>query len=115
MHAGPYTYHNKPLILRNRELDFYFDPDCLSTIPLWVKFPGLPVGYWSPEALSKLASGVGKPLYTDRITAEMERISYARVLIEVDVSQPLPVCIEIDTPFGVFQQQVTYDWRPNFL
>ncbi|XP_019251326.1 PREDICTED: uncharacterized protein LOC109230263 [Nicotiana attenuata] len=81
LHAGPYTYHNKPLILRNWEIDFYFDLECLSTILLWVKFPGLPMGYWPLEALGKLASGVGKPLYTDRITAEMERISYARVLI----------------------------------
>ncbi|XP_019235531.1 PREDICTED: uncharacterized protein LOC109215869 [Nicotiana attenuata] len=114
LQSGPYTYHNKPMILRNWEIDFYFDPECLSTVPLWVKFPGLPVGYWSPEALGKLASGIGKPLYTDETTVDMERISYARVLIEVDVAQPLPECIELDTPFGTFQQQVTYDWRPKF-
>lgn len=64
-------------------------------------FPDLHIRYWSPEALSKLASGVGKPLYTDKFTAELEKISYARVLVEADVSQPLPECIEIDTPFGV--------------
>ncbi|XP_019230721.1 PREDICTED: uncharacterized protein LOC109211625 [Nicotiana attenuata] len=114
LQSGLYTYHNKPMILRNWEIDFYFDPECLSTIPLWVKFPGLPVGYWSPEALGKLASGIGKPLYTYKTTADMERIYYARVLIEVDVAQPLPECIELDTPFGTFQQQVTYDWRPKF-
>ncbi|XP_070040906.1 uncharacterized protein [Nicotiana tomentosiformis] len=92
LHTGPYTYHKKPFLLKNWEIDFYFDPECLSTIPLWVKFPGLPAGYWSPEALSKLVSGVGKPLYTDKITAEMEKISYAKVLVEADVSQPLPQC-----------------------
>ncbi|OIT24741.1 hypothetical protein A4A49_36675 [Nicotiana attenuata] len=94
-----------------RSMDNYVNTQ---TIPLWVKFPGLPVGYWSSEALGKLASGIGKPLYTDKTTADMERISYARVLIEVDVAQPLPECIEIDMPFGTFQQQVTYDWRPKF-
>ncbi|XP_070029902.1 uncharacterized protein [Nicotiana sylvestris] len=102
MHTGPYTYHNKPFILKNREINFYFDPECLSTIPLWVKFPGLPMGYWSPEALSKLASGVRKSLYTDIFTAELEKISYARVLVETDVSQPISECIKIYTSFGVF-------------
>nr|XP_009596522.1 uncharacterized protein At4g02000-like [Nicotiana tomentosiformis] len=115
LRAGPYTYHNKPFILKNWEIDLYFDLECLSTIPLWMKFPGLPVGYWSPKALSKLASGVGKPLYTDKFTTELEKISYARVLIEADVSQPLLECIQIDTPFLVFQQHVTYDWRPKFF
>ncbi|XP_070045727.1 uncharacterized protein [Nicotiana tomentosiformis] len=114
LHASPYTYHNKPFILKNWEIDFYFDPECLSTIPLWVKFSGLLVGYWSPEALSKLASRVGRPLNTDKFTAKLEKISYARVLVEADISQPLPERIEIDTPFGVFQQQVTYDWRIKF-
>lgn len=58
-------------------------------IPIWVKFPGLAVGYWSAEALSKVASAVGRPLYMDSFTANAEKISYARVLVEVDVSQPL--------------------------
>ncbi|XP_019248485.1 PREDICTED: uncharacterized protein LOC109227745 [Nicotiana attenuata] len=90
LHAGPYTYHNKPIILQHWKIDFCFNPECLSIIPLWVKFLWLPLGYWSTEALSKLASVVGKPLHTDRVKAEMEKASYARVLVETDVSHPLP-------------------------
>nr|XP_033511710.1 uncharacterized protein LOC117276494 [Nicotiana tomentosiformis] len=90
LHVEPYTYHNKPFILQHWKIDFYFNPECLSIIPLWVKFPGLPLAYWSTEALSKLANIVGKPLYTDRVTTEIEKASYARVLVETNVSHPLP-------------------------
>lgn len=75
---------------------------------------GLPVGYWSGEALSKMATAIGKPLYTDNFTASIERISYARILVETDVSQPLIDSIEIVTPSGTFQQPVEYEWRPSF-
>lgn len=37
------------------------------------------------------------------------RISYARVLIEIDVSQPLPESIVINTPTGSFDQPIAYD------
>ncbi|OIT33042.1 hypothetical protein A4A49_12963 [Nicotiana attenuata] len=37
---------------------------------------GLPLGFWSLEVLSKLASVVGKPLYIDIITAETEKFGH---------------------------------------
>lgn len=78
-----------------------------------MKFPGLPLGYWSTEALSKLASVLRKPLYTDRVTSEMEKASYA-ILVETDVSQLLSKGFEIQTPKGVIKQHIAYDWRPKF-
>lgn len=99
---GPYTFHNKPFIVQTWDIDFEFDPNCITTIPLWVTFPGLPVGYWSCETLSKIESATGKSKHTDQFTATMERISYARVLVETDVAQPLIEVIEMITPTVVF-------------
>ncbi|MCD7452080.1 hypothetical protein HAX54_014920 [Datura stramonium] len=42
-------------------MNFRFNPESMNIIPLWVKFPTLPVGYWSIEALSKLASLIDTP------------------------------------------------------
>ncbi|XP_019232287.1 PREDICTED: uncharacterized protein LOC109212996 [Nicotiana attenuata] len=95
-------------------MDFKFDPGNVSVIPLWITFPGLPLGFWSTEALSKLASVVGKPLYTDKITAEMEKVSYVRVLVETDLSQPLPDSFEMQTKRGVIIQQIDYEWKPKY-
>lgn len=65
-----------------------------------VKFPRLPVGYWSIESLNKVANVLGKPLYINKFTAHFEMISYARVLIEVDASYPLTNYMYIENPYG---------------
>ncbi|KAK4708762.1 hypothetical protein R3W88_029687 [Solanum pinnatisectum] len=114
LHEGPYTFKNKPFVLQKWELNFEFNPDCITRIPLWVTLPGLPVGYWSKNALSKVTSMIGKPLHTDNFTADMTRISYAKILVEVDVAQPLLDNIDISTPYGEFQQSVVFDWCPKF-
>ncbi|WMV19202.1 hypothetical protein MTR67_012587 [Solanum verrucosum] len=97
---GPYYVNNRPLILNQWELDFEIDKEALSIVSQWVKFLGLPVGYWSVDALSKVASAVGQPIHTYRFTTNAKRISYARILLEVDVSQPLNEQIVIETPSG---------------
>ncbi|KAH0695862.1 hypothetical protein KY289_013344 [Solanum tuberosum] len=95
------------------ELNFEFNPDCITSIQLWVTFPDLPIGNWSSEALSKVASAIGKPLHTNVCTTSMTRISYARVLVKMDVAQPLVHMIDISTLYGEFQQDVEYEWRPR--
>ncbi|PHU25105.1 hypothetical protein BC332_03437 [Capsicum chinense] len=62
-----------------------------------VNFHELPVGYWSQEDLSKVASAVEKPLNTEKYTVDMTRIYYARVLIEMDISHPMVDMIVIET------------------
>ncbi|XP_070032037.1 uncharacterized protein LOC142168088 [Nicotiana tabacum] len=114
MQAGPYSYHNKPFILQNWEIEFHFDPKCITTIPLWVHFPSLPVGYWTADVLSKVASAIGTPMYTDRYTTDLNKISYARVLVKVDITKPMLESMEIDTPSGTIQQEILYEWKPKF-
>ncbi|XP_019225943.1 PREDICTED: uncharacterized protein LOC109207468 [Nicotiana attenuata] len=112
LQSGPYTYRNKPMILKLSEIDFSFNKDILSTIPDWVRFPRLPVGFWSTKALRKMASVVGNPLYTDKYTAHYEKISYTRVLVEVDAAYPLPEHIQIESPYSPMIQMIEYDWKP---
>lgn len=49
------------------------------------------------DALSKVVNAVGRPLHTNNFTAAAERISYVKILIEVNGSQPLPDMIVIET------------------
>ncbi|XP_009593244.1 uncharacterized protein [Nicotiana tomentosiformis] len=114
MQVGSYSYHNKPLILQNWERDFHFDLKCITTIPLWVNFPNLPVGYWTADAFSKVASAIGYPICTDRYTVDLNKISYARVLVKVDITKSMLESIEIDTLSGTIQQQIVYEWKPMF-
>ncbi|KAM3233996.1 hypothetical protein P3L10_019355 [Capsicum annuum] len=90
MQSGPYTYRNRLVILRNWLINFEFNLEYLNKVLLWINFPSLSLGYWSAEALSKLVRVVGRLMYTDKYIIAMERISYARVLVEADISHTLP-------------------------
>ncbi|KAJ6875403.1 hypothetical protein NC652_034961 [Populus alba x Populus x berolinensis] len=88
--AGPYVIFGRPLVLQIMPDFFYFQFTELTTIPIWVRFPNLPLRCWSHICLSKIESMVGKPIHCDGPTAQMTRVSYARVLIEVDLLSDLP-------------------------
>ncbi|MCD7469535.1 hypothetical protein HAX54_008639 [Datura stramonium] len=72
------------------------------------------MGYWPIEALSKEAIAVGRPLYTDNFMVSADKISYARILIEVDVSQTLVELVQIETPTRPWMQVVDNDWCSKF-
>lgn len=50
--------------------------------------------------LSKIASAIGTPLFTDRRTATKESLTFARVCVEVEVDNPLLKSIQLDGPEG---------------
>ncbi|CAK8568835.1 unnamed protein product [Lathyrus sativus] len=89
MMKGPYTIQNMPMILEEWKTWFNLKRDLLRTLPIWVKLPQLPLQLWGAKSLSKIGSAIGKPLVTDECTANRLRVSYARLLIEVDITQQL--------------------------
>lgn len=109
----PYYCNNRSIIQWPWDMDFELNQELLCVIPKWVKFPRLPVGYWSAEALRKVASAIGKSIRINNYTTNMDRISYAWVLIKVDVSQLLPTSIHVKTELGLWEKATDYDWRPK--
>lgn len=81
---------NKPLILRKWEQGMQVLKLTLSSIPVWVKFLHLPLEFWSTKCLSHIASGLGKPVYADKMTEDQQRLGYARVLVEIDTKSVCP-------------------------
>lgn len=58
---------------------------------------------------------LGVPLFDDECTFKVQRISYARVLIEIDVTKVLPKSVMIEGFGGnVFEQETVYEWVPPF-
>ncbi|KAJ6856768.1 hypothetical protein NC651_038440 [Populus alba x Populus x berolinensis] len=92
--GGPYLVFGRPLILRAMPEYFDFSSSDMYTIPVWVKFPNLPLKCWYIKCLSKIASVLGKPVQSDMLTSSMARLSYARVLVEVNLLSDLPYSIE---------------------
>ncbi|XP_070021154.1 uncharacterized protein [Nicotiana sylvestris] len=71
---GPYTFNNRPMIMKQWEPKFQISKEKTRNIPIWVIFPGLPVEYWTKKNLGRIASCIGKPICSDRLTEEGERI-----------------------------------------
>ncbi|XP_009771921.1 uncharacterized protein [Nicotiana sylvestris] len=103
------------MILKQWEPKFQMSKEKTRNIPIWVIFPSLPVEYWTKENLARIASCIGKPICSDRLTAEGERIFYARMLIEMDISQELPNVMLIEEAEGTYmEQELEYEWRLAF-
>jgi hypothetical protein len=79
-----------PVILRKWQPGMQVLKLTLSTIPVWIKLMHFPMEFWTSNCLSHMASGVGKPMYADKITEEQKRLGYACVLVEIDVRLECP-------------------------
>ncbi|XP_019235091.1 PREDICTED: uncharacterized protein LOC109215473 [Nicotiana attenuata] len=113
--SGPYMIRNKPIIVKAWSPNFDFSKEVLQTIPIWLKLPNLPLNCWSMDSLSRIGSGLGIPLYADECTSKIERISYARLLVEMDVTKDMPTMLKVMDPKGnVFEQAIDYDWIPEY-
>lgn len=87
LNAGPWSYISHPLILLIGSPDLVIDVSQIQKLPIWVKFPNLRLHLWMERFLSKLASMIGKPIWSDGLTAKKQHIEYARVCIEVHANQ----------------------------
>lgn len=75
-------------------------------MPIWVIFPSLPIQYWSKDNLGRIASYLGKPICSDKLTANSDRISYARILVEMDITQKPPDSLMIKVADGKYREQM---------
>lgn len=75
----------------------------------------LPMNYWGHNSLSRMASAIGIPIYVDECTVKKTRVSFPRMLIEVNITKELYLEIVVMDPNGrKFKQIVKYDWKPEY-
>lgn len=92
--------HNHPIITKVLTLDFNFNKKVLKTIPLCIKIPNLSLNCWSKDVLSRISSELGRPLYADNYITTTKSISYAQIIVDIDITRPLPNGIKVCDPNG---------------
>ncbi|KAK4397775.1 hypothetical protein Sango_1253000 [Sesamum angolense] len=113
--GGPYFIYGRPLLLKAMPDCFDFKEDDINLTPVWAILPSLPLECWHPNALGKISSRLGTPIAMDSLTMRMERVSYARILVEVDASKTLVDHVEFKMPNGVTRRQpIVYEYTPKF-
>lgn len=97
-------------------MDAGFQQGNPKTVPgaVWLRIYDLPLEYRKPQTLFNIASGAGVPLKIDPRILSLEIGLYARVLIEVDVSKPLPGKILVIKEGGDFFVNVDFEKLPFF-
>lgn len=115
LYSGPHLFYGKTMIIQQWTSSFDFHKEVQKVIPILVKLPNLPLNCWSENSLSKIGSLLGVPIYADDCTTKILRVSFARFLVEMDVSKVVPKEIQIEDPNGrKFTQKVVIDWLPAF-
>ncbi|KAJ8619846.1 hypothetical protein MRB53_028375 [Persea americana] len=81
--------------------------------PVWIRLKGIPYHCWSSDILLSIASSIGKPIRLDETTTTQRMMSFARILVNLDLSKPYPnsvsVALEGDT---VVEVEVLYENIP---
>ncbi|GAA0149103.1 hypothetical protein LIER_08366 [Lithospermum erythrorhizon] len=115
MDGGPYMVWGKTLLLKVVQDGMEFNDDLFLDIPIWVKFYNVPLGYWNRKGLGKIASKLRRPLYSDQVTSEYSRATYARIFVEVNVSEKPVFYYEVKLPNGkIYTQLVSYENFPEY-
>ncbi|KAK4383785.1 hypothetical protein Sango_2743900 [Sesamum angolense] len=82
--SGPWLFQGQPIVHQRWEPGMSLRKQKHTQIPVWIRLKHLPMEYWTTEGLSVVASGVGKPLYSDAVTKQCSRLDYARVCVMLD-------------------------------
>ncbi|GAA0155286.1 hypothetical protein LIER_13048 [Lithospermum erythrorhizon] len=111
--SGPWSFCRRPLLLRPWVVGMPIDKPNVSKVPVWVRYPSIPVECWNGEALSRLSSFIGQPLYVDRNTSEQIRMDFASMCIEISVEAQLFDYLPLNIAVGtVHRQKCVYEWVP---
>ncbi|GAV87329.1 DUF4283 domain-containing protein, partial [Cephalotus follicularis] len=102
------------LVLRWWEEGMFLSKDSFSSIPVWVKLSNVPSELWTKPGLNYVASALGVPLCMDAATTAGNRLSFARLCIEMKASSSFPASYKVRRRNGtMFDVMVQYAWKPS--
>ena len=100
LETGPWHIQNKPLIVRKWEPRMGEMEFNMAKLPIWVHLRNIPLELFSQRGISYIASGIGNPLYMDKITISQQRLAFAKVCIELEAGMEVPRSIEVELRNG---------------
>lgn len=112
LEGSPITIARIPLILQQWKPGVELNRDTHRSVPVWVRLRNLPFAFWSAQAIGKVASALGKPLYVDQKTEQMSMLTFARVCVEMTTQQPQYETLDLTTNGSKVVVEVEYEWKP---
>ncbi|XP_062075210.1 uncharacterized protein LOC133779239 [Humulus lupulus] len=113
LESGVVHFDRKSVVLRPWTTDIE-SLKSIKSVPVWVRLPDLGLQYWGVNCLSALVSTIGKPIMIDKITQNRSMIKFARVLVEMEITDSLPKFISYFNEKGqIADQIIEYEWMPT--
>lgn len=94
--GGPYKMFDHYLRIQPWEPNFQPARAKIPKTAVWIHLESAPMEQFTGPMLRYLASTLGKPIKIDYTTMLATRGRFARVCVELDLSQTLPVCIKLN-------------------
>ncbi|KAL8140049.1 LOW QUALITY PROTEIN: hypothetical protein V2J09_006070 [Rumex salicifolius] len=115
LERGPWMLGGqRAIILKRWKIGMELDLFCLTEVPIWITLPNLDVRFWSEDMLAKIGSAIGTSVLTDFNSAHQEKLSFARVMVEIPPSTELICSVEFHDEDGeIIQQHIIYNWLPT--
>ncbi|KAL2905040.1 Cell division protein FtsZ, partial [Bienertia sinuspersici] len=103
----PYFFNRKPIVLKPWSVNNDVQSEVLKVVPEMVRFPSLPLYHWADNLLRRIGSALRVPICAYEYMSQQTRVSYGRMLIEVDITNPRAKTITVAGVDEVeFEQQV---------
>ncbi|XP_062080248.1 uncharacterized protein LOC133785006 [Humulus lupulus] len=113
LEAGVLHFDRKPVIMKpwTADLDTL---KIVKSVPVWIRLPGLGLQYWGTKCLSALMSTIGIPILVDKVTKDRSMMQFARVLVEVEITETIPKSIQFLNEKGqLMEQLLEFEWLPT--
>ncbi|KAF6173912.1 hypothetical protein GIB67_039863 [Kingdonia uniflora] len=78
------------------------------------KFPGFPIKLWSQKIVMSMGSTPGTPIHLDQSTINQEYGYHASVLVDIELSKPIPDHVLIDVEGKEIRQEVIMYRVPKY-
>ncbi|XP_025691962.1 uncharacterized protein [Arachis hypogaea] len=87
--GGPWKIFDHYLAIRFWKPNFNPIEATINSIATWVRLLGLAIEYYKEEMLKRIGSILGKTMRVDTNTADKSRGKFARLYVELDLTEPL--------------------------
>ena len=77
-----------------------------------MRLPNLPLHFWQDSVLEAIGDALGDFILVDSVSSNVYRTTFARILVEMDISKGLPEMLKLASPNGSWIQLLDYEGIP---
>ena len=107
--SGPWFWGKSGLFMKPWNPSFDPTSEQISSAPVWVRLPNLPLHLWNSTSLEAIGNALGTFYFSSEDTQAYFKTTYARICVEMDFSIGFPAEIHLTSKSYVWIQKLDYE------